>query len=652
MTMKYMKWTVVTVMAIALWVPYHAAGIERKEEGNLVIEDIPDIPQQIVDRMMQYQNTRSAYIHDWESGGRGMLISTRFGNTYQLHFVERPGGTRRQITFFTEPVSEATLCPDIDRRGFLFNKDIGGGEFYQIYYFDMNNGEYAMLTDGSSLHGDLRWSNRGDRFAYFNTQRNGRDWDIYLGFPDKPGGGIPVLEEGGTWFPVHWSPDDKRLLVSKYVSINDSYYYILDVATGKTTQINPSDEKIAYGAALWAKDGKGVYITSDQGSEFLRLKYNDLETKRFTELTADIPWDVRQLEISEQGDKLAFTTNEDGISKLYILETKSQKYKQVTDIPVGRVYGLNFHPDGTRLALVLNTPQTPGDIYVLDLRDDSLVRWTYSEVGGLNTDTFVVPELIHYPTFDKVDGKQRMIPAFYYKPGKGDGPFPVLVDIHGGPEAQYVPYFRSTTQYYVNELGIAVLAPNVRGSSGYGKNYLKLDDGYKREDSVRDIGKLLDWIEKQPELDASRVAVTGGSYGGYMVLSSMIHYSDRLRCGIDVVGISNFVTFLENTKEYRRDLRRVEYGDERDPEMRKHLIKISPTTNAAKITRPMFIAQGLNDPRVPVGEAEQINAEIRKNGGDVWYMLAKDEGHGFGKKKNRDYYNYAVVLFLEEYLFK
>ena len=629
----------------------YAAGteVERREIGNLVIENIPDIPQEIVDRMFQYQSTRSAAIEDWAPGG-GMLISTRFGDTRQLHFVERAGGARRQVTFFPEPVSRAAICPDPARNAFLFTKDVGGGEFYQIFYFDMEEGKYTMLTDGTSRHGNVVWSHRGDRFAYYSTRRNGRDWDIYVGDPDEPGRGVPVLERGGTWYPVDWSPDDRRLLVSRYVSITDSYYYILDVDTGELTQVHPSEAEISYGPAVWAGDGKGLYITSDEGSEFRRLKYYDLESGRFTVLTPDIPWDVNRLEISDRGDRLAFTTNEDGISRLYILDTKDRTYRQVPGIPIGRVYGLRFHPDGRRLALVLNTPRTPGDVYVLDVEDDSLERWTYSEVGGLDTDSFVVPELIHYETFDRVEGRPRMIPAFYYRPKKGSGPFPVLIDIHGGPESQFVPYFRSTLQYYVNEMGIVVIAPNVRGSNGYGKSYLKLDNGYRREDSVRDIGRLLDWIEEQPELDASRVAVIGGSYGGYMVLASMTHYNDRLRCAIDVVGISNFVTFLEKTKEYRRDLRRVEYGDERDPEMRKFLERISPTTNASRITKPMFVVQGLNDPRVPVDEAEQIVAEVRKNGGEVWYLLAKDEGHGFQKKKNRDYYTHAVVLFLEKYL--
>lgn len=642
-------------IAVALFLMFvsggHVFSYEgRKEQGNLVIEGIPGIPQRIIERSFQYQNTRSASVRDWDPAGGGMLISTRFGETSQFHYIEKPGGARRQITFFSDPVGGAAMCPDPSRQGFLYTKDVGGKELYQIFYFDLDNGKYTMLTDGTSKNGGVRWSNKGDRFVYRSTKRNGRDWDLYLSSMNSPHKAKLIFEGEGWWSAGDWSPDDKLLLIHKYVSVNESYYYILDIASGRIRQINPTDEKVAYGSARWAKNGKGIFITSDEGSEFRQLQCYDLGTNEVSDLTAEIPWDVKAIEMSRERDKLAFSTNEGGITKLYLLDTSTKKYKQIPGIPLGQVYALNFHPDGIRLALVINTPQRPGDIYVLHLEDNSLVRWTHSEVGGLNTDSFVVPKLVHYETFDKVDGKSRMIPTFYYKPQKGKGPYPVVVSIHGGPEGQYVPYFSPTAQYYVNELGVAVLAPNVRGSSGYGKNFLKLDNAYKRENSVKDIGKLLDWIEDQPELDASRVAVVGGSYGGYMVLASMTHYDGRIKCGIDVFGISNFVTFLERTGEYRRDLRRVEYGDERDPQMREFLVGISPTTNAHRITKPMFIVQGLNDPRVPVTESEQIVSAIRKNGGVVWYLLAKDEGHGFSKKSNRDYYKNAVFLFLEKYL--
>ncbi|MCK4236335.1 MAG: S9 family peptidase, partial [Candidatus Krumholzibacteria bacterium] len=410
--------------------------VERREKGNLVIEGIPAIPQRIVDRMMQYQNTRSASLQGWEPAGKGIFISTRFGETSQIHYIEEPGGARKQLTFFSEPVRGAAVCPDTSRHGFLFEKDVGGGEFYQIFYFDIDTGSYEMLTDGESRNGGAEWSNGGDRFAFYSTKRNGRDWDIYVSGIENPNDTKPVVEEGGFWFPGEWSPDDSQLLVARYVSANESYGYMLDLQSGELNQIDPSKEKVSYGGACWARDGKGIFYTSDEGSEFKLLRYYDLNKKKSNVLTKDIPWDVEDFATSAQGDKLAFTTNEDGIGKLYILDTASLKYEWVPGIPVGQIYGLEPEPAGKRLALVINTPQTPGDVYVMDFDDYALVRWTDSEVGGLDTHSFIVPELIHYETFDKVDGKQRMIPAFYYKPGKGKAPYPVVINIHGGPEGQ------------------------------------------------------------------------------------------------------------------------------------------------------------------------------------------------------------------------
>jgi dipeptidyl aminopeptidase/acylaminoacyl peptidase len=613
-----------------------------------VIEAIPGIPENVSQRLSQYGNTRSASLEGWHPSGEGILISTRFGETTQLHWVKEPGGSRSQITFFDEPVRGATVSPNADVNGFIFSKDIGGTEMFQLYFYDAASGSHRMLTDGESRNMNPVWANDGERFVYTSPKRNGRDWDIYAGDIGKEDEAKALLQEGGVWGVDEWSPDDSKLIVGRYVSINESYPYIFDLETGKLTPVNPSDEKVAYGDFAFAKDGKGIYFTSDQGAEFKRLQYYNLKSGKIKVLSGDIDWSVETLTLSDDGRYLAFTVNANGISRLYVRDLRSGKNVDLPETPVGQIYGLTFEPDGKRLGMVLNTPQTPGDIFSLEIGKKELVRWTHSEIGGLDTDKLVVPELIGYPTFDEVDGKPRVIPAFYYKPA-GEGPFPVVIDIHGGPEAQRRPFFRPMTQYVVNELGMAYISPNVRGSDGYGKSYLQLDNGFKREDSVKDIGALLDWIATRDELDADRVVVSGGSYGGYMVLAAMVHYSDRLRAGIDVVGISNFVTFLTNTKPYRQDMRRAEYGDERDPEMNEFLVEISPLTDADKITKPIFIVQGYNDPRVPVTESEQMVSTIRESGGEVWYLLAMDEGHGFRKKSNRDYFDAAVSLFLERY---
>jgi dipeptidyl aminopeptidase/acylaminoacyl peptidase len=349
-----------------------------------------------------------------------------------------------------------------------------------------------------------------------------------------------------------------------------------------------------------------------------------------------------------------FTTNEEGLSRLYLLDTQKWRYSPTSRVPVGNISDMKFSPDDRQLAMSVNTAQSPSDVYVLKLgssarRAGSLERWTYSEVGGLDTRTFVEPELVHYPTFDMNGEEPRQVPAFVYRPNS-KGPHPVVIYVHGGPEGQYKPVFNSTIQMWVAELGTAVIAPNIRGSSGYDVEYLALDDGVKREDAVRDIGALLDWIAEQPDLDANRVAIYGASYGGYIVLASAVRYSDRLRAGIDVVGISNFVTFLENTEDYRRELRRQEYGDERVPEMRAFLESISPLHNADEIDMPLLVVQGRNDPRVPANQSVQIVRAMRERGRPVWYIEALNEGHGYDRKENSDVYEQAAVLFLRRYL--
>ena len=476
--------------------------------------------------------------------------------------------------------------------------------------------------------------------------------------PEEPDSAEIALEsEDGTWWgAVEFSQSGSKILLQNYVSITDSSVHLLDLDTGASTRLNGGET--GGGANMpvgFDTEGEGYWLVTDQGGEFQQLAWQPLDASAGPEvITADIPWDISDAALSHDRSRMVFAANENGLSRVYLMDTQSREYRPVDSIPTGVAYDFKFSPDDAWLAMTLNTPQTPNDTFVLELGRDptdyqTLTRWTFSEVGGLDTTTFRVPDLVEYPTFDEADGAQRQIPAWVYKPS-GNGPFPVVISIHGGPEGQSRPFFSSTYQMWLENLGVAVVLPNVRGSAGYGKSYLGLDNGFGREDSVRDIGALLDWIETQPDLDASRVAVYGGSYGGYMVLASAVLYSDRLSAAVDVVGISNFVTFLENTQDYRRDLRRAEYGDERDPAMRAHLQSISPLTNVADIKLPLFIVQGQNDPRVPVTESQQMVAALREQGNAVWYMNAMNEGHGYRKKENRDIYQQSTVTFLRRYL--
>lgn len=624
---------------------------QRREVGNLVMEGIPqEIPTDLTERLLQYQNTRGAAFRDWSPDGKGMIIGTRFGEVSQAHYVSEAGGSRKQLTFFEEPVKGASVCPDKNREGFIFRKDIGGNEQNQLYFFDLTSGKSTLLTDGESKYSGGYWNRDGSLYYFTSNKRNGKDFDIYINSLDgKAEDAKMIFESNGWWYAYDWSFDGKHLLIGEYISANKSNVYVLNIETGDYYQIGNTEDDISYSSTFFSKDDNGIYLVSDENEEFKKLRYYDLETKKETVLTGSIDWDVAEVVVDHSGEQLAFTVNEGGILRLYLMNTNSHKYSVIQGIPEGQVYGLNFHPDNQKLAMTINSSFFPSDAFIYDIRSATAERWTFSEVGGLNTESFVEPSLIEYPTFDKEGDTDRMIPAFKYLP-EGPGPFPVLISIHGGPESQFAPYFNPTFQYIINELGIAIIAPNVRGSRGYGKTFLTLDNGFKREDSVKDIGALLDWIDQQPEFDNSRIAVTGGSYGGYMSYASMIHYSDRLTCGISSVGISNFVTFLENTKAYRRDLRRVEYGDERDPAMRTHLEAISPTNHADKLIKPIFIVQGANDPRVPLSEAEQMLEKVKMNGQEVWYLMAKDEGHGFRKKNNKDFYYSSYMLFLENFL--
>ncbi len=661
--MKHPQTLVVALGALlATSAPFALAddAVERRtaNNGNLVMEDVPEIPDRIVADLNRFQNVRSASFQAWAQDGQGLYVRTRFGDVPQIHRVDHPGGARTQLTFFDEPTGGVTRQPKGSK--VLFTMDAGGSEFAQIFALEPGSSEEAvMLTDGESRNGQVVWDRAGDSIAYQSTRRNGASNDVWMMQVDNPETAEIVLEapDGTYWLPADFNSSDTRLLILNYVGNADSRIHLLDLESRELTLLAGGGDAPGVNFPFgFDREGEGFFFITDQGGEFQQLAWQSFADGAEPEfITGDIPWHVENGAMSEDRRKAAFAVNEDGFSRLYLMDVDSREIRAVDAIPTGVIGGMSFSPDGRQLALTLNTAQTPSDTFVLALGGDplefgGLERWTFSEVGGLDTDSFVTPDLVHYPTFDSNEGGPDSIPAWVYRPQDTDGPVPVIIAIHGGPEGQSRPTFSSTYQMWLQKLGAAVIRPNVRGSDGYGKTYMGLDNGFKREDSVRDIGALLDWIATQPDLDENRVAVFGGSYGGYMVLASAVHYSDRLKAAVDIVGISNFVTFLENTQAYRRDLRRAEYGDERDPAMREHLEAISPNRHVDKITVPLFVVQGQNDPRVPVTEAEQIVAAMRDHGSDVWYMNALNEGHGYSKKENRDIYQQATMLFFEKFL--
>jgi len=617
---------------------------------NLVVEGVPEIPAELQADAGRYLEFRSAVFQGWHPERREILITTRFAETPQLHLLKMPGGARRQLTFLPEPVSDGGFRPKTGEC-IVFGQDSGGGENFQLYRYDLATGRITLLTDGKSRNTGALFSHDGRLLAFTSTARNGTDNDIWVLDPDKPAERRMVCEvQGGGWGISDWSPDGAQLLLTEFLSANESKLWLCDVKSGKRERLTPEKESpVARDAATFSRDGKEIFLTSDEGGEFKTLGRMSLAEKKFMPITNDIAWDVESLDLSPDGGKIAFTTNEDGISALHVVPAGSLRGRIATvpQLSKGVITGLEWHENNKDLGFSMTGARSPAEAWSLDTVTGKLERWTESETGGLDASTFVEPELVKLKSFDGVS-----VSGFLYLPDakKFPGKRPVLLNIHGGPEGQSRPIFQARNNYYLNELGVAILYPNVRGSDGYGKTFLAMDNGFKREESVKDIGTFLDFIAAHERLDPARVAVIGGSYGGFMVLACMTRYNDRLRCGVDVVGISNFLTFLANTSGYRRDLRRVEYGDERDPKMEAFLKEISPTAHAAKIKKPLFIVQGKNDPRVPLSEAEQMVKAVRAGGTSVWYLMATDEGHGFAKKKNADYQFLSTILFFREHL--
>src|SRR5271155_253773 len=645
-----MKFLFRSVVVFVLSATAFAQNDQIIPNENLVAEGIPKIPAALAESASRYGDYRTASFESWHPGRREMLIETRFGDTNQVHQVRFPGGARTQLTFFPDRIAFASYQP-VNGDSFFFLKDVGGGEFFQVYRYDLLTGDITLLTDGKSRNTSPRWSYQGDCIAYGSTKRTGNDVDIWVVNANDPASARMVAPmDGGGWDISDWSPDGKQLLATNQISAAETYVWLLDVSSGKKELLTPKTgaDTVTYSNAHFAKDGKGAYFTSDQDSEFQRLVYLDLASHKTTVLTPELNWDVDEFDISSDGHWIAFASNEDGISVLHVLDTKTKKEAPVPKLPVGVLFGLQWRKNSREVGFSLSSASRTYDAYSLDVASGKIERWTTSETGGLNTSGFAEPQLIHWKSWD-----DRSISGFLYKPAaKFTGKHPVIIDIHGGPEGQGRPDFLGRDNYFINELGVAMIFPNVRGSTGYGKTFQKLDNGFLREGSYKDINSLLDWIQTQSDLDAGKVMITGGSYGGFMTLAVATNYNDRICCSVDIVGPSNLVTFLEHTSGYRQDLRRVEYGDERDPKMREFLETIAPASKAKNITKPLFVIAGQNDPRVPASESARMVEVVRKNGTPVWWLLGKDEGHGFAKKKNRDFQFYATIEFVKEYLVK
>ena len=649
--MKLKSLLLVTTSFLTLFVVH---GQQKKSivvpNENLITENIAEIPKELSNEVKKYSESRSASLGDIHPLTNEIIINTRFGSTPQLHRVSKSMGARTQITFFDEPVS-ATSYEPLKGDYLVYSKDIGGNEFGQLFKLDLKTLQSTLLTDGGkSQNGGITWRKDGKGFYYASTKRNGGDRDIYYMDPNNPKSEKLILQvKGGGWGIQDISPDNKKLVLGEYISINESYIWLLDIETGKLTEVTDRNSKgIPQSEATFSNLSNEIWLVTDKDNEFQRLAAMNLNTKKTTYYTSDIPWNVESFNLSEDKKSIVFITNEGGLNKMYLMNTGTKAYKEIKNLPIGLISGARFTKDNQTIFFNQSTAQSASDVYQLNIKTAKIERWTESELGEMQPSDMSVPKFIEWKSFDDLK-----ISGFYYPASpKFKGKRPVIIMIHGGPEGQSMASFLDSNNFYTSEMGVSLVYPNVRGSSGFGKTYLEKDNGFLREDSVKDIGALLDWIAKQPELDKDKIMIMGRSYGGYMTLATAFHYADRIKCSVDIVGISNFNTFLKNTEEYRRDLRRAEYGDERDSKMAAFFDKTAPLNNTDKIKKPMFIIQGTNDPRVPVTEAMQMRDKLKAQGNTVWYLEAKDEGHAFKKKANIDYVRLAIIRFMQEYLVK
>ncbi len=633
--------------------------------SNLLAQGIPPIPMSLALRVARYTDFRGHGFVEWHPAKTEMLVAHRKAgdNTPQIFRLAQPMAAPEQLTEGADPVSSATWEPR-EGRYIVFERSQGGDEADQLYRLDLPSRTSTLLTDPKEAHNIVGWVRASSTLLYTavpldRTAQGGTRatidttlWAIDPAQPETSRRKVATLPGPG-WFAGGVSDDGTQVAFVRYRSANESQVWLVNTTSGQSKQVLPTANETlqaTHFANGFSKDGKRLFVVSDRASEFREAMNFDLASGALTRVTGHIPWDVSGGAASDDGRWFVAQINADGRDELRLFDAVTSKEMSAPKVPAGSIgNNMQFHRATHQLAYSIDSAKGPSELFALDPASGRNVQWTRAQApAGIDTSTFAEQTIVRWKSFDGL-----AISGLLTKPPQRfTGRRPVIISIHGGPEAQATMDFQGRWNYFIQELGIALIEPNVRGSSGYGKTFLTLDNGLKREDSVKDIGALLDWIAQQPDLDASRVLVTGGSYGGYMTLATSVLYGDRIVGGVPIVGPSNFVTFLTNTESYRRDLRRVEYGDEREPAMRAFLERIAPLNNAEKIRKPLFVVQGKNDPRVPYTESEQIVAKVRDNGLPVWYLRGENEGHGFARKENADFMFYAMVRFVEETLLK
>jgi dipeptidyl aminopeptidase/acylaminoacyl peptidase len=608
----------------------------------------------------RYLNIRSASSPTLSPQGDRVAFLTNVTGTPQVWMVGAQGGWPDQLTFYPDRVDFVSWSPD--GSGLVFGKAIGGNENAQLYWLSPDGSEIRALTNDPKVrHNFGSWSHDGKRISYASNKRDPNFFDVYV-MDVATGRQDLVYQQDGSNAAAAWSWNDKQLVVSResdQLSL-DNDLYLVDIQAKEATHLTPHEGATQYGDVHFTPDNHSILLGTNQGREYYSLAQMDLKSRRI-DIIEDSQWELAATAISDSGSFFAYTLNHEGFSDLFIRKLDTDGKPLITTLgdptPVklpgkGVAGGLRFSKDKQHLALTFNGARFNSDVWLYDMNSRTLSQVTHSSRAGIPQSAFVEPELIHYKSFDG-----RTIPAWYYRPvtqseaapsGKGTGArLPVIVSVHGGPEGQELPTFNPNYQYFLSR-GYAVLAPNVRGSTGYGKTYTHLDDVQKREDSVKDLAAAVEWLKTEGGADARRVAVMGGSYGGYMTLAAVTLYPDLWAAAVEQFGIANFETNLKNTSGYRRKQREREYGSlEKDLAFLK---SVSPIYKVDRIKAPLLVFQGRNDPRVPYTEAEQIVKALRDRNAPVEYTLFPDEGHGFVKLANRLVVGQKIADFLDKYM--
>ncbi|MDE2050154.1 MAG: alpha/beta fold hydrolase [Gammaproteobacteria bacterium] len=610
-------------------------------DGTLVFDGIPPLDASLVSRVRRYEQWREATFLDWLPDG-SMLVATRFGAASQVHRIASPLGMREQLTFGDGSVIDARAPRS--GAGFVFVRQAEG--YPQLFDY-AGAGSARQLTRGNYLHGSPVWAHDGKRVAFYGTDRTGVNDDIYV--VNIPAGTRPQLViagSAGSWRPLDWSQDDSKLLLLNTVSAQKSALFVADVATGALTPVAVPESRIT--SASFAPDGVGFYLISDAQSDFEQLLYSNPITKATRRVSADVPWDVEAFAVGAGGHYVAYVVNDDGRSRLTVLDTLRNLEFKPPGLQDGRIGNIRFDDAGQKLAFSYESARSPRDAYVYDVAQGTVQRWTHSEVGPIDPANLAAAQLIHYPTWDRLGLDRRTLSAYVYLP-RGPSPCPVLIVLPGGRDlhAQSRPGWDPFIQFAVNDLGYAVIAPNVRGSSGYGKGFRALDGGKLRDDAVRDVGALLVWIGLQPGLDSHRVAVMGHAYGGFLALASLAMYGDHLRGAIDVAGIASLADFVGHSPAAERAQRVAEFGNVQDADMRDFLDRISPLDNVALIHRPVLIVQGMDAPGSRAADSQQLVWRLRSQGDQAWFLSATDAGNDFTTPADRQAYLETAAGFLQ-----